>query len=118
MTVPAVILLASALNRLGPTWRLDLAGVFLVTGFAAASLDQGNAVLAPHRVFLSEPYATDSVLEPFEYVGARWVAGWTKEVPCGCATDLGRGLVVRQLTRIGGKFAPTTQARYAVFSPQ
>jgi hypothetical protein len=58
------------------------------------------------------------VLEPFEYVGARWILGIESDAQFACVTDQGRGSVVRLVNAFeGAMLKPTASARYFVFSP-
>jgi hypothetical protein len=68
LTTPAVIVVARALVPLRSTVRWAVAALLVGVGLFAAGLDQGRAIRAPHRAFLTSGYATASALEPFEYV--------------------------------------------------
>jgi hypothetical protein len=119
LTVPSVVLLARGLGRVPVTVRWPIAAVLLGSGIFAAGLDQGQSILAPHRAFVRTTYAQESSLEPFEYVGARWVIGLGHPAVFGCASDQGRGSVVQLLEGLEGTVLyPTERARYFVFSPQ
>jgi hypothetical protein len=118
LTVPVVILVAAALLRWPAVLRWPTVGLLMGTGLFAAGLDQGNTILAPHRDFVQSPYARDAVLEPFEYVGARWILGIESDAQFACVTDQGRGSVVRLVNAFeGAMLKPTASARYFVFSP-
>jgi hypothetical protein len=118
LTVPSVILLAYALGRLSPRWRLLLSAILICSGLFAAGLDQGSAVLAPHRAFVALPYASNTALEPFEYVGARWVIGLSRSPKFLCATDQGRGSLVHLLANLPETSqASTSESDFFAFSP-
>ncbi len=85
LTVPSVVLLAYWLNHAPRTVRWTCVPLLIGSGLFAAGLDQGPSILVPHRVFLKTKYISESVLEPFEYVGARWVGGPENLAVFGCA---------------------------------
>jgi 4-amino-4-deoxy-L-arabinose transferase-like glycosyltransferase len=119
LTVPSVVLLAYWLSHAPRTIRWTCVPILIGSGLFAAGLDQGPSTLFPHGVFLKTKYISESVLEPFEYVGARWVGGPANLAVFGCARDQGRGSVVRLLEGLQGTIVDSSRnARYFVFSPQ
>jgi hypothetical protein len=119
LTMPCVVLLSYWLNHAPKTIRWIGVTVLIGSGLFAAGLDQGPSILVPHRVLLRTKYINESVLEPFEYVGARWVGGSANPTVFDCARDRGRGSVVRLLGGLEGTILDSTlTARYFVFSPQ
>jgi 4-amino-4-deoxy-L-arabinose transferase-like glycosyltransferase len=119
LTVPSLVLLAYWLRLMPRTVRWPVVLVFVGAGLFAAGLDQGQSILAPHRAFAQTKYVDDTTLEPFEYVGAHWVHGLTNPAVFGCASDRGRGSVVRLVNGLDGTIVNSSRnARYFVFSPQ
>jgi hypothetical protein len=119
LTVPSVILLAYALTLASGTFRWLAVFGFVGSGLFAAALDQGQSVLIPHRAFVSTQYANQSSLEPFEYVGARWVLGLERSAGFECTCDRGRKSVVHVLgALVGAKLARIGDARFFAFCPQ
>ena len=119
LTVPSVVLLAYWLYHAPRTIRWMCVPILIGSGLFVAGLDQGPSVLVPHRGFLKSKYMSESVLEPFEYVGSGWVGGPTNLAVFGCARDQGRGSIVRLLEGLGGTIVDSSpNARYFVFSPQ
>ena len=84
LTLPSVVLLAYWLRLMPRTVRWPVVLVFVGSGLFAAALDQGQSILVPHRAFTQTKYVDDSTLEPFEYVGARWILGLAKPVVFEC----------------------------------
>jgi hypothetical protein len=119
LTAPSVSLLAYGL-RAAPRWFRGPAALLLVgSGLLAAGLDQGPSILEPHRAFARSEYAHDASLEPFEYVGARWVDGLERRSDFARAVDRGRRSVVEVLDGIEEALVRrSTDARYFAFSPQ
>ncbi|QDV39732.1 ArnT family glycosyltransferase [Tautonia plasticadhaerens] len=117
--VPSAAILAIVLMKLPAVIRRPSLAFLVVTGVFAATLDQGNAIIKPHRAFVSSSYAREAVLEPFEYVGARWAAGFSNTPSFACADDLGRASVVRLVPSLGGSdVRPADSAQYLVISPE
>lgn len=119
LTVPAVIILAQVLAALPVTMR-RLGGAGLVaSGVVAATLDQGSALIGPHRQFAASEYVPQTVMEPFEYYGARWTSGLEQPVEFRCATDLGREAVLALLSHLReSRCASFAGSRYVVFSAE
>jgi len=119
LTVPAVILLAYAVSQMSRAIGWLVAFGFVGSGLFAAGLDQGHSILIPHRAFVETRYANQAILEPFEYVGARWVMGLSRPPGFACASDRGRRSLVRLLGTVDGATMRRSQDfRYFAFSPQ
>lgn len=118
LTIPIVVLIAGACMRLEPRTRWAAAALLGASGMAAASLDQGNAVLAAHERFASSAFARDAAVEPFEYFGARWTIGLQSPPAFACASDQGRRSVTDLMPSLPGTtLASMAERRYFVFSP-
>lgn len=119
LTIPAVAIVAVHLTAWRPALRLGAAVAMIGLNLAGASFDQRGTILSPHRAFISSPYAERAVLEPFEYIGARWTAGLSQPVPFACATDAGRMSVVGGVDVLPGAQRTTRDERpYFVLSPE
>jgi hypothetical protein len=119
LTIPAVILLAFALNAAPLLLRWPAVALLVATGLFAAGLDQGRTIRIPHRDFVHSEYATDADLEPFEFVGARWELGLDSAPTFRCADDIGRPSVFRLVEKVpGSKLHNSAEAKYVVFSPE
>jgi hypothetical protein len=93
--------------------------VLAASGLFAASLDQRGAPLTAHRAFLDSEYANAATMEPFEYYGARWVAGLPHPAAFACASDAGRRSVVELTGALPhAEIASVDERRYFVFSPE
>jgi hypothetical protein len=118
-TIPAVVLLSCYLAS-WRTWPRVIASILLAaSGLIAASMDQRGSLLTPHRAFLESEFAGTATLEPFEYYGARWVAGFGNAAAFACAADAGRQSVVKLARAVpDAQIAAVGERRYFVFSPE
>jgi hypothetical protein len=116
LTIPALIILSRVVASLPARIQVAASAALVASGIAAASLDQGTALLGPHRAFAASTFARDAIMEPSDYYGARWASGLTRDVRFRCATDLGRETVVKLLSSLPGTTcASSSEARYIVF---
>jgi hypothetical protein len=118
LTVPALVLIASVVDRMRKWSRFGVASCLVITGIAAAGLDQGSSVLTAHKRLLQSAKGPEIGLEPFEYFGARWQLGLNTTPVFSCLDDAGRGSVVQALSALDDiKRVHLSESRYIVFSP-
>jgi hypothetical protein len=118
LTVPALVLVASVVDRMRHWSRIGVASCLVMTGIVAAGLDQGNSVLTAHKKLLQSEKGPEISLEPFEYFGARWQLGLKNKPVFSCLDDAGRGSVVQSLSALDDvNRIHLSNSRYVVFSP-
>jgi hypothetical protein len=118
LTLPAIAIVATHVARWNSRLRTTAMVAIVALNIVGVSFDQRGTILSPHRAFVASEYAQQSVLEPFEYVGARWTVGLTRLVPFACATDAGRMSVVGGIDALPGAVRATREDRpYFVLSP-
>jgi hypothetical protein len=119
LTIPALLILAAHLVTWRPSLRLWAVGFLIGLSLLSSGLDQRASELSAHKAYLRTEFVEDAALEPFEYYGARWVAGLRTHVAFGCAADQGRGSVADLVAALpAARLIPAGEARYFVFSPR